>query len=292
MSGSALQETPSPSAPGLKAPVPADPSWAPLEAWVWQKLQAGEIANIDHYQDDQGPLPPADPKTPEDWQDGRRRLSARFLETMLLEERFRGAARRKGVRIDAALFDQEIDLEMADVPCVLWLDRCRFEPCQKFAHLKAGSDVTFDHSVFMNRVDLQGSYIGGNFFLRHVTAFDSISLRNCRIDGFAYFLGVKIMGALDMNGGSVGQGLLLHSVRTPSRGHAEFGEVNLVGAKIGGQLNLNGAMVKKLLAIGGATIDHDLFMSSDSTTSERQAEFGEISLREYQSERTTGYSWR
>lgn len=279
MPGYESHETPSAAAFGPEAPVPADPSWTPLEGWVWQKLQVGAIANIDNYGDDRGPLPLADPRKPEDWPDGRRRISASFLEAILLQERFCGALHRKGVRIEAAWFDQEIDLEMAELTCVLWLDRCRFEACQKFGHLKAGSDVTFDHSVFVNRLDLQGACVGGNFFLRHVTAFDDVNLRTSRIEGLAYFVGAKIGGVLDMNGVNVGKGLLLHSIRAPFGGDAEFNEVNLVGAKISGQLNLNGVTVTKMLAIGGATIDHDLFISSDSTASQRQAQFGEISLR-------------
>jgi hypothetical protein len=77
-------------------------SWSHLERWIWEKLQAGAIANIDEYADDSGRLPPADPKKPEDWQDGRRRLALGFLEDLLLREPYRSGLHRRGVRIEGA----------------------------------------------------------------------------------------------------------------------------------------------------------------------------------------------
>jgi hypothetical protein len=73
-----LQEVPTKPVDAPAGPISPDPSWSPLERWIWEKLQAGELANVDDYEDDNGPLPPADPKKPEDWQDGRRRLASRF----------------------------------------------------------------------------------------------------------------------------------------------------------------------------------------------------------------------
>lgn len=95
--------------------------WTPLERWVWERLRAGEFADIDQYCGDAGPLPPADPKTPEDWLGGDRRLTPEFLSDILLRNPWRGELQRQGVRIYGGWFDETVDLQGARLEHELWV---------------------------------------------------------------------------------------------------------------------------------------------------------------------------
>ena len=261
MSGFELREAPSASAPSPKAPVPADPSWTPLETWVWEKLQAGEIANIDHYQDDQGGLPSADPKNSEEWQDGRHRLSAPFLEGILLEDAYRSAIHRRGVRIVGAWFEDEIDLCDSELHCPLWLDRSRFEQAVSLTDAR-GRLISFDGSCFAANLSLARADIGQSLSLRDSAAFLEIDLAGVKIGGQLTMIGANVKGALDLERGDIGKSLFM-------RDGAEFEEIDLRGAKVGGDIDLCGAKVKGCLHLFGAEIGASFLMRDG-------AEFQEI----------------
>jgi hypothetical protein len=70
----------------------------------------------------------------------------------------------------------------------------------------------------------------------------------------------------------IGQHLLMASDGTVSEHRAEFHEVVLRDAKVGGQVNLTGAKVAKL-EMESIDIGQHLLMASDGTASDRRAEF-------------------
>ena len=75
-------------------------SWTEQEKWVWSRVSEGEIADFNKAEDYGGKL---DPKKPEEWPESRI-LTPAFLETILLNEPYRGALTRHGVQISGALF--------------------------------------------------------------------------------------------------------------------------------------------------------------------------------------------
>ena len=251
MSGFGLQETPSTFVPGAKQPVPADPSWTPLEAWVWRKLHAGEIANIDHYQDNQGPLPPADPKTPEDWHNGRRRLPARFLEAVLLDEPFRSAIHRRGMRIQGAWFEEEIDLSNTELHCPLWLDRTRFERAMDLTDMR-GRLVSLRSCTCAASLSLERAQISQGLFMRDGAEFQGIILRGVKIGGQLDLSRANIKGALDLEAANVDESVVMRD--------AEFQTIEFRAAKVGGQLDLSRAKIHGKLDLQGAEIAQSILM--------------------------------
>ena len=63
----------------------------------------------------------------------------------------------------------------------------------------------------------------------------------------------KFIGKLDMGSATIESSLLMH-------GGAEFRDVILRGAKVGGQLSMNGSIFKGELDMDGTSIARDLFM--------------------------------
>ena len=49
----------------------ADTSWSPAEAWTWERIRAGEIADF-NARDGRHAADPLDPAKPEGWNDERR----------------------------------------------------------------------------------------------------------------------------------------------------------------------------------------------------------------------------
>ncbi len=274
-----------------------DQSWSPLERWIWEKLQAGEIANLDDYEDDDGRLPPVDPRKPEGWQDGRRRLAPRFLEDLLLREPYRNGLHRKGVRIRGAWLDDKIDLEWAEVTCQFWLDRCRFEQPVLLTGLRTRHIVSFGGSAFAvdlklglarisallsligakvaSKLDMNSADIGQSLLMRsdrrvsqQRAEFDDVVLR-----------GAKVARTLDVDSADIGRSLLMQSDCNVSEHRAEFNEVVLNGARVTGQVALVGAEVTGTLTMDAADIGQNLLMRSDRGVSEQRAEFKDVVLR-------------
>ena len=277
MTGVELREAPTFPAQAPAGPIPPDESWSSLECWIWQKLQAGAIANIDGYEDDNGRLPPADPRKPEDWQDGRRRLAPRFLEDLLLRETHRSGLHRKGVRIQGAWFADEIDLEWAEIACQICLEGCRFEQRVLLTGLQTPHSVSFDGSAFAADLELLHARISAQ--LTAVGAeFADVVLHDAKVGGRLVLACAKVAGTLAMESTDISQSLLMRSGTTLSKHRAEFNDVLLTGAKIGGQIALMGAKVAGTLVMDSAEIGTSLLMRSDRTVSEHRAEFNDVVL--------------
>jgi uncharacterized protein YjbI with pentapeptide repeats len=308
LAGFELHEAPARPADSPAGPIPADQSWSPLESWIWEKLQAGAIANIDEYEDDNGRLPPADPRKVDDWQNGRRRLTPRFLEDLLLREPYRSGLHRKGMRVEVAWFADQIDLEWADVVRQVWLERCRFEQPVLLTGLLTPHSVSFTGSAFAadlrlslgrigGRVDLTGTQVAGTLEIdsadiaerlvmssnrsvsEHGAEFNDVVLNSAKVSGFVDFSCAKVNGTLDMASADIGQHLFTRSDVSVSEQRAEFNEVVLTSAKIGGQVDLIGAQVASTIRMDSAHIGPILIMASHRSVSEHRAEFNDVVLR-------------
>jgi hypothetical protein len=236
-----------PALPGEDCRVPPHTGWSDLEAWVWQEVGSGRTADINARLGKS-----ADPKTPEDW-GPERRLSARFLETLLLHDPWRRAIPRQGVRIVGALFAELVDLNEAEIAHEFWLDRSRFTSNVDFHRIRTRSLLSLDGSVFTGTLTMDSASIGGPLLMREGAEFAEVILRGVTIGGQLALVRAKVTGPLTMDGVSIGGPLFMQE-------GAEFAAVRLVGAKIGGQLSLIGAKVTGTLNMDSASIGGDLFM--------------------------------
>jgi hypothetical protein len=109
VSGAVCQDAAKPIAAANQECTP-DKEWSAQERFVWARACHGQIADFNSEPDYGGYL---DPKKPE-WPDSRI-LRSKFLEAVLLKEKYRAALTRDGLRIIGARFTESIDLANAEL---------------------------------------------------------------------------------------------------------------------------------------------------------------------------------
>ena len=120
-----------PALPGDPCQVEPRPVWSGTETWVWNQICVGEIADLNaHFGRD------LDPRSAKDWTE-ERKLSATFLETILLHDPWRSAVPRQGVRVVGAWFNETIEFEDANTAHQLWLDGSRFAAGLNLTQIRA-----------------------------------------------------------------------------------------------------------------------------------------------------------
>ena len=138
---------------------------------------------------------------------------------------------------------------------------------------KVGNDLQMKYSKFEDTFKMDSTSIGLDLYM-HDAEFKDVSLNGAKIGRSLYMDCSKFEGDLDMHSISTGYALKMSS-KIPCRGYrwkkAEFKNVYLRGAKIGGVLNMNGSKFKGKLDMHYASIGDDLSM--------RSAKFGKVDLR-------------
>ena len=231
--------------------------WTPQEKWVWGQVSQGGIADFNKAKGYGGEL---DPREPEGWQENRI-LRPKFLETILLHERYRNALTRLGVRIVGAWFKEPLDLSNASLPRQLWLTHCRFDSNVSLQYLKTPYLISLDGSKFKGKL-IMGTLEGASHLVMSNTELDNeVVLYGAKIGGYLDMCGSKFKGKLIMDRLEVTGDLFM-------RNNAQFdNEVLLPGAKIGGGLDMIGSKFKDKLIMGGLEVASSLFMRDN-------AEFG------------------
>jgi hypothetical protein len=164
-------------------------------------------------------------------------VSAAFLEAVLLQEPYRSALPRQGVRIVGAWFEEALALEDARLRSPLWLDRSRFEREVQLSNLRS-----------MDSLSLEGSYFA-----------QSLSASRAQLGGWLNLSGAHCTGTLNLNELEVKAGL---SMNTAGAQTAQFAEVILRGARIGGQLELSGARCTGRLDLESLQVTRHVFLDN------------------------------
>ncbi len=334
-----------PTLPGEPCKVKPHPSWTKQEKWVWQKLCSGEVADFNDAEVANIYGGKLDPKEDEDCPESRI-LTPTFLQTILLNEPYRGALPPEGIRISGAWFKNYINVSNTTLSHPLMLLNSRFDSDVDLIYLRSSSSlalnaskfsgvlnmasIQIDGGVFMRdgaefeEVNLVGANIGGldmdgstfksslnmdslevikSVFMRDGAKFKEVSLRNAEIGKTLEMDGSSFKGTLDMESLQVGGSLFMREkvrvdVKTIDGNKykvphtqtfiqkAEFANVVLRGAKIGGQLNMIGSKFCGKLEMDSLQVDGSLFMSEYIVESEEGiiiwrdgAEFAEVDLR-------------
>jgi hypothetical protein len=247
-----------PSADGNCSVAADTQRWTKQEVFVWERVCTGAVADFNKGTAYGGNL---DPDRPEGLPESRI-LRPKFLETILLEDKYRSALPRRGVRIIGARFTERIDLVNAELKHELWLNRCLLEQ---------GVDVSGAKST--NLLSFDGSKVTGAFTMDGSRIEDDVFMRNARFAGIT-MPGTHIRGALELNGSTVTGELNLDHLTVDNSlliSKAKLEKVVLVIAHIGGVLGLDGATVTGKLDGDMLRVDSSLFM--------RHGQFGEVVLR-------------
>ena len=246
-----------PSADG-KCPVAADTQrWTKQEIFVWDRVCSGAIADFNEGTAYGGNL---DPNGPEGLPESRI-LSSRFLETILLEDKYRSALPHRGVRIIGARFKERIDLVNAELKHELWLNRCLLEQGVDFSGAKSSNLLSFDGSKVTGEFTMNGSRIDDSVFMPDAR-FADVAMGGTRIGRTLEFDGSTVTGTLNME--------MLHVDKPLFMRNGQFGEVVLRDAHIGA-LELDGSRVSRTLDMGKLRVDSSVYM--------RHGQFSEVVFR-------------
>ena len=216
----------------------SEDAFAEHERWAWNlRLCLGQIADMSDYRGGDGKE--CNPKDANAWPDTRR-LSEKFLLTILFHEPFKSAPPRPQTHIKCALFGEEIDISNFGLESELWFDDSRFRKNVDLVDLNARRSVSFTGSVFDEGINLLGAKMGGQLIAWGST-FEGLFIAD----------GLEVKGDLFLGGG------------------ANFKkEVRLVGAKISGQLNARGATFEGLFTAEGLEVTGGLLLDQGASFKE------------------------
>jgi len=278
---------------------PSRKDWTDTEKWILEQAYSGQIADLNlKYKR----LDPSDKDT---WTE-ERKVSCRFIETVLLNNEYKSKLTRRGLRISGAWITEKIDLNNARFQTEWSLENCRVEGEVDLAFLQTSNAIAFGGSVFEQSLDLTYAEIGTVLDLNKAI-FHSIIIVGAKIDGQLNMTGAKVKGVLNMYSISIGSSLFMsegtefHSITLHGASvtgtielydakisdkldmnqlfvsgsvymkNSEFQEIEMTGTEIRGQLDLRGTKFKAKLNMNQLILGGSLFMNND-------AEFQEVNL--------------
>lgn len=288
------------------APLPDEAGFTASEHWAWHQIIRGEMADMAALDGD-SPHAGADLTEVDDpnayrrkalkpWPETRK-LSARFLRTILLHEPWRSAKAVRRVRIRNAWIEDEFALTSATIIDELWLDASRIDGALLWAEARFRASVSLegsrlaaglqadrmrvDGSLFCDgdfvsdgKVELLRAHIGGQVGFSGAALERGLTADGLRVDGGLFcrdgfvsrgdvrLLGAHISGNAEFDGATLECGLNADSLRVDGGlfcrgGFVSKGEIDLVRAHIGGHAQLRGAF-SDLVDLTGATIGGEL----------------------------------
>jgi hypothetical protein len=232
-----------------KCAVPVDPNWTKQEQFVWLNVCAGKEVNFNKEPGYGGDLNPKSPAgLPEN-----RILRSSFVEAILLNDKYRRALTRLGVRITGARFTETVDLRNAELQHDLWLDRSLLEKGVDLTTAETSRRITFDGSKILGTFDASGAQINKDLSMDQAELSENVELSAAHIGRLLDLNGSTVTGELHMNSIQVDQSLFMSN-------KAQFKQIYLRQAHIGGQLVMRSSTVTDVLDMNGIRIDQGLFM--------------------------------
>ena len=138
---------------------------------------------------ERGPVPNnLDPRTEEGWGEDRR-LTAKYLQTILTQDAFVEATPYGGVRILGALIDDTpLNLEHARLPHLFWLEKSQILVEIKCRNLRVNGDFSLEKSFVSGAVQLAAAGIREPIFLFGSTFEGDVNLDSATVCRAAFLL--------------------------------------------------------------------------------------------------------
>ena len=230
-------------------------SWSEAETWVWREVCRGRKANlIQRIVMLQGVDTDLRSKARVR---AERRISARFLETVLLRESFRKATPQQGIRVSGAYFDEEIDLREAFIDRPLLLEQSEFKSKLKMRRFAATRSVSLARSKFFAPLELNSASFGEDLDLSQ-TIVKSLEVSDAEIGGHVNLDGSKFIDALTMYSTSIGGKLSMWAVKSAS--------AMLHRVKVGDTLDMRGSTFFDILDLTSSEVMGDVTMGETTPT--------------------------
>ena len=242
--------------PGEECRVRPPSEWTKPEKWAWTKICQGQNADFNELlneKTDPGNSDPGNSDCDCKWSDDRK-LSSRFLETILLHEPFRSAVPYHGVRIVGAYFPDCINLRGAVLERQLMLYGSYFDSKVDMTFLKTSTFLALTGSKFDSELVMNTISVDSSLYLESAEFKKDVHLGGAKIRYRVSMNGAKFRGRLSMHSTSVGLNLAMLK-------GAEFDEpVDLSFLSVGSEIEMNRAKFKRKLSMRSASVNLNLAM--------------------------------
>jgi uncharacterized protein YjbI with pentapeptide repeats len=268
----------------------------PAEQWIIERVTTGKEANLDTALNTD--LTKRFPKQED------RKISAYFLENLLMDTLSGVKLHRHGVQIINAIIDDPIDLKNAQIPREVSLDHCIFEgPVDfrgadfassfsarwatfqntetgaSFSDMKVGGDAFFNAGVFKGPVNFGSADIVGVFSVQGAKFQNkerAALFWKMKVGGDAFF-DASFEGPVNFLGTDIAGNFQAGAL---PGGGAKFQKgAPFVRMKIGGDATFTGAMFEGSVSFTGTDIAGDLSAGATFRNKERGASFNHVKVR-------------
>jgi hypothetical protein len=157
------------------------------EAWIKERVQAGELADLEVEFKDQ-----------ED-----RKISAAFLEALLTNSIEGLKIHHRGVQIKSAIVPESVNLSRAEIPFDVSLEYCVFEKDVNFSLAHFRKSLFLEGTNFIGIVNLNHSDVG-TILMADSTHFNASNFANIKTGGTASFERATFNGRADFGYSDIG----------------------------------------------------------------------------------------
>jgi hypothetical protein len=206
------------------------------EGWIWQRVQAGDVADLN---DRCGTTPPLDIHKDKDakWQASCRRVDPDLLRALLTQPDLADHAPH-GVRIRGARIDGNLDLSDSHIRAAeVWLEGSWIAGGAQLDDARLDGGLSFNGSLVEGGLRVYRAFIGGFLNMSGADLRGRVGLRDAHVDGQMDMEGASVAAEFDAERLHVGAGgLFLRNVKFGGR-------VALRTARVDGQMSMVGASV-------------------------------------------------